>query len=116
MDQDVEAHQPGTNAIATIMGDNDNIVDEDLDTAEAGSKCNNQQQTSCIFYDSCDDSMDWNTTKATIAYEQNAIQKRRAKGKIIYLDKVVAQKKENAQNQFLWHCPIHSPFATMEKK
>ncbi len=43
LNQDVEAHQPGTNVTATIMGDNDNIIDEDLDKAEANSNCNNQQ-------------------------------------------------------------------------
>ncbi len=62
MDQDVEAHQPGTNATATIMGDNDDVVYENLDKAGTDSNCNNQKQRSSICDDSCDDSMDWNAT------------------------------------------------------
>ncbi len=46
----------------------------------ATATTNKQQQTSGVFDDSSDDSMDWKTTKSTIAYDQNEVQKWKENG------------------------------------
>ncbi len=93
LNQEVEANQPGTDATATIMDDKD----KDVDKAEADSYWNNKRHDSS---DRSDNSMDWNTPKATIAHDKNAMQKRKAKGKIISLDKGVAQKETKNKMNF----------------
>jgi len=85
LNEDVEAHQPGTNATADVLGDEYEDEDRKADI--------NNKQRSGSSGDGSNESMDWNKTKAMIAKDKTFMQKTRAKGIVISLEKGAA--KEN---------------------